>query len=120
MSNKRKTHIATTQITYPPGALQHAAKLAQEFAEVYNNMQRPKSHRCRLPGTIKQEMRKRAERVVETGLSKGLCPKFSSNEDRATFQSLIFNMLCDVHYYTVPQEMFDALDQSFKCLVPKI
>ena len=111
---------ATAQIIYPRRTVEHAAKLAQDFTEVYHHIEKPK-HLCgRLPKAIRQEMKKGVKNVVARGISEGVCPKFSTKEDKKTFHSLILDMMCDIFSSTVPQDMFDALAQSFKCLVPKI
>ncbi|KAF6227429.1 hypothetical protein HO133_008873 [Letharia lupina] len=115
-----KTQSATTQIIYPRRAVQHAAKLAQDFSDVYIHIEKPKTHHGKLPSAIKEKMKKGVESVVAKALSKRVCASFPSNQDKKTFQDMISNMICDLYSSTVPQDLFDKLEQSFRCLVPKI
>lgn len=117
---KPKAQPAAPQVTYPQGAVQHAMKLAQDFATVYEHFEnRPK----RLSRTIKNDLRIRIQSVVAKGLSKRVCPSFSSDENKTSFQNMMFDMMCKSFSYTLPQDTqdkFDALDQSFRHLVPKV
>ncbi|CAF9935209.1 hypothetical protein IMSHALPRED_010142 [Imshaugia aleurites] len=119
---KRKTQPPKTQITYPRRAAQHAVELAQEFAQISHHVENSRKGHChhKLPSGFKKKMNEGVQRVVATGLSKRICAKFSSSEDRVSFQNMISAMICDLYSFTVPQEMFDALEKSFRCLVPKI
>lgn len=73
-----------------------------------------------MPKAIKEKMRKGVESAVTTCLSKRVCPSSSCDKDKTTFQNLIFDLMCELLSCTVPQDMFDALDQSFRRLVPKV
>ncbi len=116
-NGRRKPEIHTN---YPQRAAQHAAKLEQDFAAVYDHIARSQNHHDKLPPAIKKKVNMAVGNVVASGLSKGVCPSFSSEKDKTTFQGMILNQICDLFSCTVPQEMFDALGQSFKHLVPKI
>ncbi|KAF6232328.1 hypothetical protein HO173_009433 [Letharia columbiana] len=115
-----KTQSTTTQIIYPRRAVQHAAKLAQDFSDVYIHIEKTQTHHGKLPSAIKEKMKKGVESVVAKALSKRVCASFPSNQDKKTFQDMISNMICDLYSSTVPQDLFDNLEQSFRCLVPKI
>lgn len=117
---KRKAQPATTQTTYPLRAVQHAARLAQDFAKVYEHIEKSKNQHSKLPQAINMEITKGVESVVAQGLLKRVCPSFSTKQDKTTFQSLISTMIRDLLCSTIPQSMFDALNQSFRHLVPKI
>lgn len=117
---RSKAHTAATRTTYPQRAFQHAEKLAQDFAEVHKHIDETRGPRNKLPEAVKKKTKKAVESVVETGLSKGVYPKFPSKGGKKKFQNLIFNMISDLFSSTVPQEMFAALHGSFKCLFPQI
>ncbi|KAL9137083.1 MAG: hypothetical protein Q9175_001705 [Cornicularia normoerica] len=90
---KRKAQPATTQITYPLRAVQHAARLAQDFAKVYEHIEKSKNQHSKLPQAINMEITKGVESVVAQGLLKRVCPSFSTKQDKTTFQSLISTMI---------------------------
>lgn len=109
-----KVQPATKKIEYPLNAIQHAAQLARDFAQVYEHIEEFRSREMKTHEAFKDKVKKCVKKVVATG------PKFSSKRDRSTFQDRVFDMIWDYSSLTVPQDMLDALDQSFRCLFPKI
>lgn len=119
-SIKRKNKAAKDQSIYARRAVEHAAKLAQDFATVNDQIEKSRIRPEKLPQAIRTKVNKEIGSVIASGLSKRVFPCFSSSEDKTIFQNIIFNKICDLIFSTITQELFDALEQSFKNLVPKI
>lgn len=117
---RRKVERATTQDLHPRGAVEHAAELARDFAQIFDQAGGSNNRSDTMPKAIRKKMKQGIKSVVATGLSKGVGPDFSSDKNKTTFESRIFNMVYNIFSSMIPLDMFDALHQSFRRLVPKI